>query len=159
MGVVAVDPPEDVAATGVGAARVEETDAPRFLDVADVVDAHPRPGLARLLRLVGDQHCVAHNGERVGAQVRVVEVRLHDDLGVGDVRDVHAGDVLGGALMGHVEYAAARPVLVEVDAFADVSEAVEQVVGNELHVADFLRLRSHSASFEVASPSGLLAAA
>ena len=91
--------------------------------------------------------------------MRVVEVRLDDDLGVGDVRDVDAGDVLGGALMGHVEDAATRPVLVEVDPLADVAEAVEQVVGNEPHVADFLRLRSHSASFKVASPPGLLAAA
>ena len=84
-----------MAAPRVGPAGVEEAYAPGFLDVADVVDAHPRPGLARLLRLVGDQHCVAHDGERVGAQVRVVEVRLDDDLGVGDVRDVDAGDVLG----------------------------------------------------------------
>ena len=156
MGIVAVDPPENVAAPRVGATRVEEAYAPGFLDVADVVDAHPRPGQPGLLRLVGHEHGVAHDGERVGAQVRVVKVRLDDDLGVGDVRDVHARDVLGGALMCHVQDSAARPVLVEVDPLANVAEAVEQVVGDESHVANFLRLRSHSASFRAASPWGLL---
>ena len=147
VGIVAVDPPENVAATRVGATRVEKAYASGFLYVANVVDAHPRPGQPRLLRLVGHEHHVVHDGQGVGAQVGEVQVRLDDDPGIGDVCNVHPRDVLGRALMGHVQNSAARPVLVEVDPLANVAEAVEQVVGDEPHVANFLRLRSHSASF------------
>ena len=106
--------------------------------IADVVDAHAGTGLAVLAGLVCHQHGVADDGQGVGAEVVIVQVGLGHHLRVSEVAHVHAGEVLGGALVGHVEDAPAAGRLVQVHSLADVVVPFEIDVGNEPHVFDFL---------------------
>ena len=73
----------------------------------------------------------------------VVEIGLGDDPGVGQIRHVDAGEVLGRRLVGHVEDAPAVGGLVQVHALADVIVSLEIDVGNQFHVPGFSRLGRH----------------
>ena len=140
MSVVAVDPPEAVAAAGPRPLGVIECDALGRFRVAYVENTHAGAGLAVLTGLVGYQHGVADDRQGVGAQVVIVQVGLGHDLRVGQIGNVHAGKVLGRAFVGHVENAASVGCLVQVHSLAEIVVPVQINVGYELHVFDFLGL-------------------
>src|ERR671922_1264941 len=137
---------------GVRTGRVEKTDAFRRRRVADVVDSHADARQSGLVRLVGDQQQVTKQRQRVRAQVRIRQIGLQYDLRVGQVAHVHSGEVFGSAFMRDPKDALTVRELLKSDAFAAVAKSIQVMMGNQLHVFDFLIVRCHWASSHKEKP-------
>ncbi len=78
--------------------------------------------------------------------MRIGQVGLHNDFGVGQIADIHAGNILRSTFVRDPEDAPTIGELLKRDSFATVAEAVQIVMGDQFHVFDFLTLCCHRAS-------------
>src|SRR4029453_334097 len=146
MGVLAVDKPETMDASGVGAGGVEKSDALGRRWVADIVNPHTDTRQPRLVRLVGHQQQVIEHSERIRAQIRIGQIGLQYDLRIGEITHIQGSDVLRGAFVPDPKNAAPIRELLESNAFARVAKSVQVVMGDQLHVFDFLVVPRQRAS-------------
>src|SRR4029453_13784173 len=146
MGVLAVDKPETMDASGVGAGGVEKSDALGRRWVADIVNPHTDTRQPRLVRLVGHQQQVIEHSERIRAQIRIGQIGLQYDLRIGEITHIQGSDIFRGPFGRDPKNAAPIRELLESNALSGVAEAIQVVMGDQLHVFDFLVVGCHRTS-------------
>ena len=135
VNVLAVDEPQVVDAARGRPRGVEPRHRPRAGGIGHVEDLEARRLHARTARLVGHDEEVADQVERVRAHLAVRQVALEDHARPPRLGHVDAGDVLRPGLVGQPQHTATVPRELDDHALAAVAEAVQGMVGEELHVA------------------------
>jgi hypothetical protein len=115
---------------------IEEGDRARALGLADIEELETCGLEAELADLVGHRHQLARDLEGVGAHLGVRQVGLHDDLRRARIAHIDRGEVLGRALVREPQHPAAVLGELHGHALAHPAEAVEAVVGKQLHVEE-----------------------
>ena len=115
---------------------------------ADIVNPHTDTRQPRLVRLVGHQQQVIEHSERIRAQIRIGQIGLQYDLRIGEITHIQGSDIFRGAFVRDPKNAATIRELLESDSFARVAKSVQVVMGDELHVFDFLVVGCHHASLQ-----------
>ena len=84
--------------------------------------------------LISHRHDVAHHIQRIGAQLHVRQVGLHDQLGVAWVGHIHARKVFWRRFMRQPEDAAPIACQLHGHALPQTTKARKLVVREQLHV-------------------------
>ncbi|MNY33627.1 hypothetical protein D3C86_1679130 [compost metagenome] len=109
-------------------------DEPWILRHANVPHVESGRFCAGRLDLAGNHHDIAHNIQRVGADLHVWELRLADQPRFARIGDIDRGEILRRRFMRHPQNASAIARLLHRNAFAKPTESIEFVLGQQAHI-------------------------
>jgi hypothetical protein len=134
VNVLAVDEPQVVNAARGRTRGIEHRHRPRSGGIGHVEDLEARRRHARAARLVGDDEEIADQVKGVRSHLSVRQVALEDHSWSSGVSHVDRGDVLRLGLVCEPQHTPVVPRELDDHALSAVAEAVQTMVGEELHV-------------------------
>ena len=101
---------------------------------AHVKNIHTRGLQTHRRRLIRHGQQIVHHIQRVGAQLHVREVCLHNEFGVQGIAHIDTGKILRRRLVCKPQNPSAFGVELHGNAFPKTAKACQLVVGQKLHI-------------------------